>query len=218
MISNEFLASFKAATEDKWSRMSMDPEIHGFQIVPGTRWNPGLPDETIREYEEVLAVRFPNDFRAFLGSMNGTDKETLNIYGSSGEPSRRSVGVYSYPRDLAIVKDQMEDIRANLDRISGMLARHGYDLPHEAGMVPIFSHRFVVCGPDPESSVVLSIVTDFTDDVDAVVYARSLEDYLVREFLSDDDNALAKQVARMLQSALQRRVQRRAPVRPRRRR
>jgi hypothetical protein len=85
-------------------------------------------------------------------------------------------------------------------------------------MVPIFSHRFVVCGPNPESSVVLSIVTDITDDVDAIVYAGSLEEYLVREFLSDDDIALVKRAARVLQSAFQRRTQRRAPVRPRRRR
>ena len=75
MISDEFLARFKAATEDKWRRTSIDRAIYGFQFVPETRWNPGLPEAAVREYEEVLAVRFPNDFRAFLGSMNGTDKE-----------------------------------------------------------------------------------------------------------------------------------------------
>ena len=72
---------------------------------------------------------------------------------------------------------------------------------------PIFEHRFVVCGPDPESSVVLSIVTN---DVDAIVYGRSLEDYLVREFL-EDHTASAKRVASKLSSILQK-------PRPRRRR
>jgi len=209
MISDEFLAWFKAATEDKWHRTSIERAIFGFQFLPGTRWNPGLPEEAIREYQEVLAVRFPNDFIAFLRSMNGTDKETLNIYGSSGEPHRRSVGVYSYPRDLEIVRNLIEDIRANLDGISKMLAGHRYDLPRGAGVVPIFSHRFVVCGPDPESSVVLSIVTN---DVDAIVYARSLEDYLVREFLKpEDDITSAKRAASILRSRLQK-------ARPRRRR
>lgn len=207
MISDEFLARFKAATENKWRRTSIDRAIYGFQFVPETRWNPGLPEAAVREYEEVLAVRFPNDFRAFLGSMNGTDKERLNIYGSSGEPHRRWVGVYSYPRDLEMVRDLIEDIRANLDEISKTLARHGYDLPRGAGLAPIFEHRFVVCCPDPESSVVLSIVTN---DVDAIVYGRSLEDYLVREFL-EDHTASAKRVASKLSSILQK-------PRPRRRR
>jgi hypothetical protein len=53
-MSNEFLAWFKGATEDKWT--SINPAIYGFQFVRGTRWNPGLPAEAIREYEKALAV------------------------------------------------------------------------------------------------------------------------------------------------------------------
>src|SRR5262245_45285354 len=118
MISSEFLTRFKAATEAKWRRASIDPVIYGFQFLPGTRWNPGLSEAAIREYEKVLGVRFPGDFRAFLRCMNGTDQETLNIYGSSGEPSRRSVGVYAYPRDIEIVRRHIEDISPHLDEIS----------------------------------------------------------------------------------------------------
>jgi hypothetical protein len=111
--------------------------------------------------------------------MNGTDQETLNIYGSSGEQSRRSVGVYSYPRDIELVRRHIAHISPHLDEISADLAP-GYELPPDAGLVPIYAHRFVVCGPDPESSVVLSIVVN---DVDVIVYGPSLEEYLQREFL-----------------------------------
>jgi len=41
--------------------------------------------------------------------MNGTDKPALNVYGNSGQPRRESVGVYSYPRDVEIVKRLMQD-------------------------------------------------------------------------------------------------------------
>ncbi len=115
--------------------------------------------------------------------MNGTDQETLNIYGYSGEPSRRSVGVYAYPRDIEIVRGHIQHISPHLDEISADLASEGYELPPGAGLVPIYGHRFVVCGPDPESSAVLSIVVD---SVDVIIYGRSLEEYLLREFLPSE--------------------------------
>jgi SMI1/KNR4 family protein SUKH-1 len=182
MISRAFLAWFKAATEAKWHDSSINPVIYGYQFVPGTRWNSGLSDAELREYERALGTRFPNDFRAFLRAMNGTDLDTVNIYGSSGEPMRRSVGVYSYPRDIEIVRRSIGHIAPHRDEICEDLASQGYDLPPGARLVPIYGHRFVVCGPDPESSVVLSIVVD---GVDVIVYGRSLQDYLRREFLDE---------------------------------
>jgi hypothetical protein len=95
MLNSDFLAEFKRATEANWSRRSINPILYGFQFQQGTRWNPGLSDELIREYEHVLKVRFNNDLRAFLRAMNGTDLPTLNVYGSCGEPHGKSVGVYS---------------------------------------------------------------------------------------------------------------------------
>ena len=183
MISDEFLTWFKVATEAEWSRSSINPGIYGFQLLPGTRWNPGLSEAAIREYEEVLDARFPNDFRVFLRFMNGTDRETLNVYGSSGEPSRRSVGVYSYPRDIEIVRGEIEHIAPHLDEICADLASEGCNIPPGCRLVPVYGHRFVVCGPDPESSVVLSIVVN---SVDAIVYGHSLESYLRNEFLRSE--------------------------------
>lgn len=60
------------------------------------------------------------------------------------------------------------------------LADQGFDLAPEMGLMPIVSHRYVVCSPNPESSVVLSVVVEGTD---AIVYADSLRDYLEKEFL-----------------------------------
>ena len=182
MLSHEFLAEFKRATEQKWSQQDINPAVYGFQFQRGTRWNPGLSDDKIAEYENVLGVRFPVDFRTFLRRMNGTDIPTLNVYGYGGEPHRTSVGIYSYPIDLEIVKQRIEDVRESRDEITTDLRDQGFDLSVEAGLVPIYAHRYVVCTSNLNHSVVLSIVVHSTD---AIVYGESLQEYLEREFLGD---------------------------------
>jgi len=181
LLSNDFLAEFKHATEAKWSERSINPHIYGFQIQRGTRWNPGLSDKEIADYENVLSVQFPQDFQAFLRALNGTDLPTLNIYGYCGEPPRQSVGVYSYPRDVKVVKHLIEEMREDQNALTTTMAEQGFDLPVETKLVPIYGHRYLVCTPDLDSSVVLSI--DGGDD--AIVYGNSLEEYLEREFLRE---------------------------------
>jgi len=180
MLSYDFLADFKRATEQLWSERSINPTAYGFQFQRGTRWNPGLSDNKIAEYESALGVRFPGDFRAFLGAMNGTDIPTLNVYGNCGEPHRTSVGVYSYPRDLDGVKQRIEDVRESRNEITADLGSQGFDLLSEAALVPIYGHRYVVCTSNSDQSVVLSVVVH---DTDAIVYGASLKEYLEREFL-----------------------------------
>ena len=180
-LTDDFLDNFKLSTETKWrtQRLNLDPTLYGFQFRPGTRWNPGLPEAAIQEYQNLVGLRFPYDLFAFLRKMNGTDLPTVNLYGLS-RPAVQSVGVYSYPRDIKIVRQRMEDIDRNRREITLCLADQGFDLATEVGLMPIVSHRYVVCSPNPESSVVLSVVVEGTD---AIVYADSLRDYLEKEFL-----------------------------------
>ena len=180
MLSSDFLDKFKQATEKKWRQQSIDPTVYGFQFRPGTRWNPGLPEDKVVEFENVLGVRFPYDFKAFLRVMNGTDIPTLNVYGSSGEPARESVGVYSYPRDVEIIQQRINDVRSFRHKAGVTLAEQGFELAAEASLVPIYGHRYVVCVADLSSSAVVSI-----EGTDAIVYGNSLKEYLEREFLRD---------------------------------
>src|SRR5712671_2356649 len=179
MLSANFLAQFKRLTEKEWSEQSIDPHIYGFQFQRGTRWNPGLSEKEIAEYESAVAVRFPNDFRAFLRAMNGTDLPTLNVYGYCGEPQRQSVGIYSYPRDIEIIRQRIDDVRGWRAELTTTLGDEGFDLADDESLVPIYGHRYIVCTSDLNSSVVLSIA----GGADAIVYGRSLEEYLQREFL-----------------------------------
>jgi len=151
MLSLDFLTNFKRATEANWAAKSIDPALYGFQFQRGTRWNKGLSDEMVTEYERVLRIRFPHDFKAFLCEMNGTDLATLNVYGSCSEAPRESVGVYSYPRDIGAVKERIERIHASRIEIAPDLFGQGFELPAEAKLVPIYIHRYVVCTSDLNS-------------------------------------------------------------------
>jgi SMI1/KNR4 family protein SUKH-1 len=179
MLTRGFLAEFKRRTEENWSHSAINPNLYGFQFQQGTRWNPGLSDKEIAEYENVLSVRFPDDFKTFLEAMNGTTRATVNVYGHSGEQPRDATGVYSYPRDLEVIIKKIEDAKGYREELTITLAEQGFVLAAEARLVPIFAHRYVACVSNLDSSEVLSIA----DEHDAIVYGSSLEEYLEREFL-----------------------------------
>jgi hypothetical protein len=179
MIDSQFLLEFRHETEEKWRKQAIDPRIYGFQFQAGTRWNPGLSYEQILAYENKVCIRFPSDFKAFLRAMNGTDLPTLNVFGSSGEPSREWIGVYTYPRDIDLIRDLIASVNTDRNVLITTLAEEGFSLSARAKLMPIYAHRYVVCDEDFESSVVLSI----WDSEDAIVYGYSLQEYLEREFL-----------------------------------
>ena len=173
----EFLKAFKSTTEAYWNRCQPDPFIYGFQFQIGTTWRPGLLPAQIAEYQDRVRAKFPIDFKAMLSMINGTDRPTINLFGSSGLPQRTSPGVYSYPDDYPVILARMKGIRSKRDRIYSALTDQGLSFPHGSKLVPIFLHRFVVCTEDAASSVVLSI-----HGTDAIMYGRSLQEYLEHEF------------------------------------
>ena len=173
---DDFFIEFKKLTEEYWKHIKNNPMIFGFQFQAGTRWNPGLSDIEIAEYEKELEVQFPYDYKQMLHFMNGTNFPTLNNYGSSGHPHTTSVGFYSYPRDIDIVKEYIGYVEMDREEINLVLKEDGYELDPEAKLVPIYGHRYVVCSSDLSKSTVLSI-----EGTDAIVYGDSLENYLLNE-------------------------------------
>jgi hypothetical protein len=180
MLTRTFLADFKRATEEKWSTVLVDPTLYGFQFQRGTRWNSGLPDKEIIDYECALGVMFSPVFKDFVSQLNGTDLPTVNFYGNRGIAQRESLGVYCYPRDLEVQKDRLERVKKSRPKLIATMSEQGFELTQNADLVPIYGHRYVVCVPKVDESVVLSIA----DGDDAIVYANSLEEYLKKEFLS----------------------------------
>jgi len=176
-FTSKFIEDFRRRTEELWSGTAIDPKISGFQFQRGTCWLPGLADAQIDEYQSAAGAAFPDDFRKMLSALNGTDLPTLNVYSGRSAP-KESVGVYSYPRDLEQVRHRISDVAEDRDGITTELAEQGFTLHPDARLVPIFSHRYVVCDSDAMSCVVLSIV-----GTDAIVYGDTLRTYLEKEFL-----------------------------------
>jgi hypothetical protein len=180
IVDDKFLLEFKSKTEARWQNCQISRGIYGFQFQPGTRWNPGLTDREIADCEKGLGVRFPHDFKRMLRVINGTDIPTLNVYGLCGEPHRTSIGVVSFPRDLLIVKECIKEVHKDFPAIVSVLSDDGFELEKNASLVPVYGHRYIVCGSDLNQSTVLSIV-----GTDAIVYGDSLRAYLQVEFLPD---------------------------------
>jgi hypothetical protein len=180
MLDSDFVAAFKCASEERWRESSIKGTIWGFQFQARTRWNPGLADEMIAQYETEVDARFPPDFKTLLRCMNGTDIPTIDVRGSSGEAPRFAPGFYSYPRDLGIIKQLIERVSTERGQLAATLEEQGFHLPEDAKLIPIFGHRYIVCSPRLDNSTVLSI----WDPSDAIIYGSSLKEYLEREVLS----------------------------------
>nr|MDO8109033.1 hypothetical protein [Candidatus Sigynarchaeota archaeon] len=122
----------------------------------------------IAAYEKDAGFSFPQIFKLYLKTMNGTDKERINIYGRSGEPYRPGIGYYSYPRDREKIFEMIDWIYESCHvSKSDIEAR---EIPH---IIPIIAHRFIVidrCSSNP----VLSMYGD-----DIIAYSSNLIIFLV---------------------------------------
>jgi len=83
-------------------------------------------------------------------------------------------------RGIWPIREYISDFQENRNEIASDLADQRFLLHPDASVMPIYGHRYVICSADPESSVVLSVVVR---DVDAIVYANSLREYLKLDFL-----------------------------------
>jgi hypothetical protein len=181
-LDEKFLAEFKRKTEGYWQQ---EP-ISGFQSPRGARWNPGLSDEKIDEYEKALGVRFPHDFRLMLKSMNGTfyPKGTPDPFATIRR--HRAASMYSFPRDIKLIRQRIRDLQLEyaFADIQTVLRQQGFEFKAGAGLVPIYAHRYILCGSDPSNSAVLSIM-----GTDAILYGSNLREYLEKEFLPASDSS-----------------------------
>ena len=176
-MDEKFLINFKKKTELYWGNITLNPIIYGFQFQTGTQWYPGLTEEQVSMIESEFDVLLPHDYKLFLKQMNGTDKETLNVYGSSGEEHQESVGFYSFPRDTELMWDRINDLENDRVEVFKELTSQGVEIPNDSKFLPVYVHRFLVCTGNPNESMVCSI-----QGTDAIVYGDNFEQYLLNEF------------------------------------
>jgi hypothetical protein len=179
MADRSFFRWFKSTSEERWRADTVRLDLWGLQLQSGTKWNPGLSEEDIVQYEAAVGATFPSDFRLYLLEMNGTDRPTLDVRGSSGEPHRLGSGFYTYPKDIRLIQELIASVGQERNLLCATLYEEGFQLSDDASLIPIYAHRYVVCSSDVSRSPVLSI----SDSSDAIVYGNSLREYLEREVL-----------------------------------
>lgn len=162
-----FFGWLKQESEAFWKHVELKDAVYGFQIQAGTRWNEGLSDAEIARFEKDLGFAFPPIYKLHLKAMNGTDKETINIYGRSGEPERYAPGYYAYPKDLPRVREKIAWIHESCHVTPADV--EAQQIPH---IMPVVGHRFLVMDRYA-SNPVLSMYGD-----DIIPYASNLMAFL----------------------------------------
>ncbi|HMF34710.1 MAG TPA: hypothetical protein VKK79_25025 [Candidatus Lokiarchaeia archaeon] len=157
----------KQASEAFWETISVRTDIYGFQIQPGTTWNPGLSIEEIANYEAEVGFAFPPIYKEYLKVMNGTNTPAINVYGDSGNPPQFAKEYYAYPEDLPQVMDKIlwiyDECKISPEEVESQ------EIPH---ILPIVSHRFLIVDRCP-SNPVLSMYGN-----DIIPYSRNLMVFL----------------------------------------
>lgn len=176
-LTDDFVKDFLRETERKWAKSEIDQGVSGFQIQPGTKWNPGLAHEAIGAYQAALGIEFPNDLVTFLRHANGTNRPTVNVYSNLGYPHKYALGVYCFPQHLEAIKQRIEQLADG--KFLDSLELEGNILGERPQFIPFFEHRYVLSNGNLDSSIVCSI-----HGSDAIVYGSSLKAYLQKEFLS----------------------------------
>jgi len=170
----EFFPWLKHTSEIYWETIPLKEEVYGFQIQAGTKWNPGLTENQIAQYEADMGFLFPEIFKLYLRVMNGTDTDMINIYARCGEPFRYAPGFYAYPKDLAAVKAKIQWIYESCHVTPAQIEME--EIPH---IFPIVSHRFLVIDRCPTNPV-LSMYGN-----DIIPYSSNLLIFLVDDIFQE---------------------------------
>lgn len=182
----KFWRELRRSTEKSWENAKIDPDCWGYQVVAGTKWNPGLRMDEIQELQHRLGFAFPSDYIEMLRTFNGFDRDCVDVRNGE-EPTRHRRSFYKYPDDLFTQTLLLEDLNTHRGIANAVLQDEGFDSGDVVGFIPIYGHRALVAFSDPSLSPVLSVVGS-----DVIIYGQDLRDYLLHEF--DEELRLSEKV------------------------
>ncbi|MDH5599205.1 MAG: SMI1/KNR4 family protein [Cyclobacteriaceae bacterium] len=181
----EFFKDLKSKSEEYWKTIELNEDIYGFQTQKGTLWNKGLTEEQIDSFETELGIKFPEGLKNYYRVMNGVNLPAINIYGNSGEKSTYTNNFYSYPEDVAIIKEKIQWIYESNHLTVEELNEKGI-----ARIFPVFGHRFLLLDG---KGLVLSMYGDdiiyWTDNISKLLAIEIFEGReLPSEFKENQSN------------------------------
>jgi hypothetical protein len=171
-----FFEKIKLLSERYWKETTPNKNLYGFQIQQNSKWKNGLSEHELAEFEKTMSFNFPLPLRNFYKTMNGLTKPGINIGGNDGSIPVFSPVFYSFPDDLAVIKESIELVcEENSIRIAdlGMLTR--------SRIFPIFLHRFMLV--DEPGNPILSMY-----GTDKIYWAENISKLLANEIFDDISN------------------------------
>ena len=170
---------FKIKSEDKFKNSELARNCWGFQIQPGTTWNPGLNKYEIEDLEKLFGFEFPIDYKNMLLRINGFDRDQIAIDPEGKEADEFDRTMYKYPDDFETTFYLRQEIKDNMKYVNEALQVSGFDTTKVVGFVPLFGHRAMAVFTDKSLSPVISIHQGH----DVIVYGDSLMDYWEKEMI-----------------------------------
>ncbi|CAN5304051.1 hypothetical protein BH09BAC5_BH09BAC5_23350 [soil metagenome] len=172
----EYFERVKALSEKLWKQIKIDHSYFGFQIQPLSKWKKGLTENELNQFEIEMGFIFPLPLRNFYLTMNGIDKKAINVYGDSDEPSEFQVVLYSFPEDLALIKEKIDWIykenKTNLVNLKKIKASR---------IFPVYGHRFMLI--DEPGHPIISIYNR-----DIIYQSDNLAKVIATEIFPDIEN------------------------------
>ncbi|HET6993243.1 MAG TPA: SMI1/KNR4 family protein [Bacteroidia bacterium] len=172
----EYFEQIKLLSEKYWKQIKIDKTIFGFQIQPNSKWKKGLSETELREFEKAMGFDFPLPLRNFYLTMNGLDKQGINVYGDSGEPASYQPVFYSFPDDLDAIKEKINWIykenKTDLAKLQKQKASR---------IFPVVSHRFMLI--DEPGQPILSMYGK-----DIIYWKDNLSKVVATEIFPDIEN------------------------------
>ena len=167
---------FKAWSETLFKDRQLE-KCWGYQIQPGTKWNPGLSPSQIHDLEKVFGFEFPDEYKRMLSALNGFDRDKIAIDPDQVEASEFSRQCYQYPENLDNVQWLITEIAEHIDYVKEALSSAGFEAENVIGFVPLYAHRALAVFKDKSLTPVISI----HQGTDVIVYGKSLMEYWLRE-------------------------------------
>ena len=167
---------FKIKSENKFKNIEIE-RCWGFQIQPGTTWNPGLKELEIESLEQLFGFQFPFDYKEMISNINGLDKDEVSIDPNGKEADEFGRRMYKYPEDFETTLHLRQEIMENMNYVNEALQLSGFDTSKVIGFVPLYGHRALAVFTDKSLSPVISI----HQGNDVIVYGKTLMDYWKRE-------------------------------------
>ncbi|MBQ0152480.1 MAG: SMI1/KNR4 family protein [Chryseobacterium sp.] len=159
----------KLESEKLWKTIDLE-DCWGFQIQEGSKWNKGLSEEQLKDFQNQMNLEFPKSLKNFYRTMNGLNKPSVNNNGGEGTLEYGSL-FYSYPEDIKIIKSQIEWVLE-----ANKITQDEFKTQNFPPIFPYFGHRFLIFD-HPENALSM-----YGDDI--IFWADNLSKGIAKDIFS----------------------------------